>query len=203
MHAALAASVRAADHPTLRLPLDAAALLARVMAGQTQGAVAEVQRLIEALKPSPVLTGPNWVEASGQVARAALALHRPDLAAMALRPLQDREAQPWLEQHTALRTRIAQWQAGLDRARGALPASITALRQRIAYLDDQPQPEPLPHWTAQLDLALSLARAGQPVAEALARADALRPGWLASHPLDDLRRDLEAGKTAGHWEGRF
>jgi serine/threonine protein kinase len=202
VHAALATSVRAADHPTLRLPLDAAALLARVNAGQTQGAVAEVQRLTLALKPSPVLTGPNWVEASGHVVRAALALRRADLAAAALLPLRDLEAQPWLDRHAGLQTRIGQWEAELDRARGALPASITALRRRVAYLDGQPQPEPLPHWAAQLDLALSLARAGQPVTDALARADALRPAWLASHPLDGLRRELESG-TAGHWEGQF
>lgn len=203
VHEALLASVRAADHPTLRLPLDAAALLARVNAGQTAGAVAEVQRLTEALRPSPVLTGPNWVMATGQVVRAALALQRPDLAGMALAPLQDAEAQPWLQKHAALQSLIAQWQGELDRQRGALPASIAALQRRVAYLDSLPQPEPLQHWAAQLDLALSLRLAGQPVAAALARADALRPAWLQAAPLDRLRRELDGPAPPGAWDGQF
>ncbi|CAM3736867.1 serine/threonine-protein kinase [Roseateles saccharophilus] len=203
VHETLAASIRAADHPRLRLPLDAAALLARVNAGRSQGAAAEVQRLTEALQPSQLLTGPNWVEASGNVVRAALALQRPDLAGIALAPLQDLEAQPWLQQHAALQSLIAQWQGELLRARGALPASIAALRQRVAYLDGLPQPEPLAHWAAQLDLALSLRRARQPVAEALARADALRPAWLGSHPLDRLRRELDGPAMPADWDGQF
>ena len=203
VHEALAASLNAADHPTLRLPLDAAALLARVNAGRTEGAVAEVQRLTEALRPSPVLTGPNWVEASGNVVRAALALQRPDLAGVALAPLQDTEAQPWLQKHAALQSLISQWQGELARQRGAAMASIEPLRKRVAYLDGLPQPQGLPHWTAQLDLALSLRRAGQPVAEALARADALRPAWLASHPLDPLRRELDGPAAPGAWDGQF
>lgn len=203
VHEALAASVNAADHPTLRLPLDAAALLARVNAGRTQGAATEVQRLTEALRRSTTLDGPNWVEASGQVVRAALALQRPDLAGNALAPLQDPEAHPWLTRHAALQSLIAQWQGELLRQRGALPASIASLRQRVAYLDGLPQPEPLPHWAAQLDLAVSLRRAGQPMAEALARADALRPAWLASHPLDRLRRELEGPAMPGDWDGQF
>lgn len=203
VHEALTARVSATDLPVLRLPLDAAALLARVNAGLTQGAAAEVQRLTEALRPSPLLDGPNWVEASGQVVRAALALQRADLAGAALAPLQDVEAQPWLQRHAALQSLIAQWQGELLRQRGALPASIASLRQRVAYLDGLPQPEPLPHWAAQLDLALSLRRAGEPVAEALARADALRPTWLASHPLDRLRRELEGPAAPEDWDGQF
>ncbi len=203
VHQALAASLKVADHPTLRLPLDAAALLARVNAGQTQGAAAEVQRLTEALRPSPVLTGPNWVEATGNVVRAALALQRADLAGEALAPLQDGEAQPWLQRHAALQSLISQWQGELLRERGALPSSIAALERRVAYLDSLPQPAPLPHWEAQLDLALSLRLAHQPVEAALARADALRPVWLVSHPLDRLRRELEAPSPPGHWDGQF
>lgn len=203
VHAALAATVREADHPTLRLPLDAAALLARVNAGQTQGAAAEIARLTEALRPSPVLTGPNWVEASGNVVRAALALHRADLAAAALAPLQDEAAQPWLARHEALQSRIAQWQGELQRLSGAPLTSIEALRRRVVYLDRLPQPQGLPHWAAQLDLALSLRLAGQPVGDALARADALRPAWLASHPLDKLRDELAGSTTPGAWDGRF
>ncbi|MCE4553691.1 serine/threonine-protein kinase [Roseateles cellulosilyticus] len=203
VHDALLASVRTADHPTLRLPLEAAALLARVNAGQTEGAAAEVQRLTEALRPSPVLSGPNWVMATGQVVRAALALQRPDLAGMALVTLQDAEAQPWLQRHAALQSLISQWQGELDRQRHALPASIAALQRRVAYLDGLPQPEPLRHWAAQLDLALSLRLAGQPVSAALARADALRPAWLPTSPLDRLRRELDAPAPPGRWDGQF
>ncbi|HEV6965359.1 serine/threonine-protein kinase [Roseateles sp.] len=203
VHEALAAHVHAGDPPGLRLPLDAAALLARVLAGQTQGAAAEVQRLTEALRPLPLLTGPNWVEATGRVVRAALALQRPDLAGAALAPLQDLEAQPWLQRHAALQSQIAQWQGELARQRGAALSSLEPLRRRVAYLDSLPQPQGLPHWAAQLDLALSLRRAGQPVAEALARADALRPAWLPQHPLDGLRRELEQPAAPGAWDGRF
>lgn len=203
VHDALAASVRAADHPALRLPLDAAALLARVNAGQTQGAAAEVQRLTEALRPSPALTGPTWVEASGNVVRAALALQRPDLAGNALAPLQDLEAQPWLQRDAALRSLVAQWQGELARQRGAALASLEPLRQRLAYLDSLPEPQGLPHWAAQLDLALSLRLADQPVGPALTRADALRPAWLSSHPLDRLRRELDGSAKPGAWDGQF
>jgi eukaryotic-like serine/threonine-protein kinase len=71
----------------------------------------------------------------------------------------------------------------------------------VALLDSLAQPQGLPHWRAQLDLAVSLA--GTPeLAEALQRADALRPDWLAGHPLDQLRRELEAGKTRS-WDGQF
>jgi len=203
VHEALATSLSSADHPTLRLPLDAAALLARVNAGQTQGAAAEVQRLTEALRPSPVLTGPTWVEATGNVVRAALALQRPDLAGMALAPLQDNEAQPWLQRHAALQSLISQWQGELARQRGAAMASIEPLRKRVAFFDGLPQPEPLPRWAAQLDLALSLRLAGQPVDQALARADELRPKWLESHPLDRLRREVESPSKPGVWDGQF
>ena len=203
VHEALATSVRAADHPTLRLPLETAALLARVNAGQTQGAVADIQRLTVALRPSPVLTGPGWVDASGNVVRAALAQRRADLASQALAPLLDAEAQPWLQRHAALQSRISQWQGELARLRGDLPASIEALRRRVAYLDGLPQPQGLLHWTAQLDLALSLRRAGQPVADALVRADALRPTWLASHPLDGLRHELDGPAMPHAWAGQF
>jgi serine/threonine-protein kinase len=203
IHQALAAKLHEADHPTLRLPLEAAALLARVNAGRTQGAVAEVTRLTNALKPSPVLTGPNWVEASGNVARAALALRRADLAAAALAPLQDTSAQPWLAGHAALQSRITQWQGELQRLRGAPLTSLEPLRRRVAYLDSLPQPQGLPHWAAQLDFALSLRLAGQPVADALTRADALRPAWLQSHPLDRLRDELAGTAVPGRWDGQF
>jgi len=203
VHQALAASLKGADHPTLRLPLEAAALLARVNAGQTQGAAAEVKRLTDALRPGPVLTGPNWVEATGQVVRAALALQRPDLAGMALAPLQDAEAQPWLQRHAALQSLILQWQGELARQRGAVLASVEPLRRRVAYFDAVAQPDPLPHWAALLNLALSQRLAGQPAEPTLARADALRPAWLASHPLDRLRRELDGPAKPGAWDGQF
>jgi serine/threonine-protein kinase len=150
-----------------------------------------------------VLTGPNWVEATGNVVRAALALQRPDLAGMALAPLQDGEAQPWLQRHAALQSQISQWQGELARQRGAALASIEPLRRRVAYFDAVAQPEPLPHWAAQLNLALSQRLAGQPTDATLARADALRPAWLASHPLDRLRRELDGPVKPGAWNGQF
>lgn len=203
VHQAIAAALHDADPPTLRLPLQAAALLARVNAGQTQGAAADIKRLTEALRPSGLLTGPAWVEATGNVVRAALALQRPDLAGMALAPLQDTEAQPWLQRHAGLQSLISQWQGELTRQRGAALASIEPLRRRVAYFDALAQPEPLPHWAAQLDLALSLRLAGQPAEATLARADALRPAWITSHPLDRLRQELQGGAPPGHWEGQF
>ncbi|MGQ3094764.1 MAG: hypothetical protein ACT6RP_15015, partial [Roseateles sp.] len=65
-----------------------------------------------------------------------------------------------------------------------------------------PAPQGLPHWRAQLNLAASLA--GTPeAAAALARADALRPGWLAAHPLDALRAELGRGQWRASWAGQF
>jgi serine/threonine-protein kinase len=72
----------------------------------------------------------------------------------------------------------------------------------VALLDSLPAPQGLPHWRAQLDLAASLVGTPQ-AADALARADALRPAWLAPHPLDGLRAELGRGQWQARWAGQF
>jgi len=195
----------AARHPTLRLPGESAALLAHALAQPERAAdwLPAARRMAEELAGSSDISGPPWAEAGLALARAGLRLGDLALAQQALAPLQDLKAQSWLNVHRQLRSRIDQTAGELARARGQREAGLPALRQRVALLDALPQPQGLPHWRAQLDLAASLA--GTPeAAEALKRADALRPTWLGSHPLDALRRELESGSKPGaRWEGQF
>jgi hypothetical protein len=116
--------------------------------------------------------------------------------------LQNLQAQPWLQAHQQLRSRIGQLAGELARARGQREASIGLLRQRVAQLDALPPPQGLPHWRAQLDLAASLVGTAD-AAEALRRADLLRPAWLPPHPLDGLRAELGRGLWRPAWAGQF
>ncbi|PTT90965.1 hypothetical protein DBR42_04840, partial [Pelomonas sp. HMWF004] len=193
----------AARHPVLRLPRESAALLAQALAEPLRAStwLPTAHRLADELAQSKDITGPPWAEASLAVVRVGLRLGDLGLAARALAPLQDLQAQPWLKQHEQMRSRVAQLAGELARAQGRREASLPLLRQRVALLDSLPAPQGLPHWRAQLDLATSLV--GTPeAAAALARADALRPAWLGSHPLDALRQQLSAGQ-AGAWDGQF
>lgn len=194
----------AAGHPTMRLPRESAALLARALARPERASdwLPVARRMVDELARSPDISGPPWAEASLALVRVGLRLGDPRLAERALAPLLDLQAQPWLAAHQQLRSRIGQLAGELARARGQREASLPALRQRVALLDALPAPQGLPHWRAQLDLAASLA--GTPdAAEALKRADALRPDWLAPHPLDDLRAELGRGQWRAQWAGQF
>jgi len=193
----------AAEHPTLRLPRQSAALLARALARPERSAewLPTARRVADELAHSEDISGPPWAEASLALVRVGLRLGDLNLAQKALAPLQNLQAQPWLRAHQQLRSRIAQASGELARARGHAPESVAELKQRTELLDSLPAPQGLPHWRAQLDLAASLAGTPQ-LSDALKRADALRPDWLQAHPLDALRRELEAGKT-GRWEGQF
>ena len=193
----------AAEHPTLRLPRQSAALLARALARPERSAewLPAARRVADELAHSEDISGPPWAEASLALVRVGLRLGDLNLAQKALAPLQNLQAQPWLRVHQQLRSRIAQASGELARARGHAPESVAELKQRTELLDSLPAPQGLPHWRAQLDLAASLAGTPQ-MSDALKRADALRPDWLQAHPLDALRRELEAGKT-GRWEGQF
>lgn len=206
VHEAMAAGLppEAARHPTLRLPRETAALLARALAQPDRAGdwLPAAHRLADELAHSHDISGPPWAEAGLALVRVGLRLGDLELAARALAPLQDLQAQPWLGIHRQLQSRVAQLAGELARARGDRDASLTGLRERVAMLDALPAPQGLPHWRAQLDLAASLV--GTPDAPAaLARADALRPPWLQQHPLDALRAELGHGQWRPQWAGQF
>jgi serine/threonine-protein kinase len=194
----------AARHPTLRLPRESAALLARALARPERAAewLPAGRRMADELAHSPDISGPPWAEAGLALVRVGLRLGDLALAERALAPLRDLQAQPWLQAHRQLRSRVDQMAGELARACGQHGASVSALRQRVALLDALPSPQGLPHWRAQLDLAASLVGTAD-AAEALRRADALRPGWLPHHPLDDLRAELGRGQWRPIWAGQF
>jgi serine/threonine protein kinase len=194
----------AAEHPTLRLPRESAALLARALAQPERAAewLPKARRVADELARSADISGPPRAEAGLAIARVGLRLGDLALARSALSPLLDLQVQPWLQTHSQMRSRVTQLQGELARAAGQRDASVAALRQRVQLLDALPQPQGLPHWRAQLDLAASLV--GTPeAAAALQRADALRPGWLHSHPLDTLRAELGRGQWRPSWAGQF
>ncbi|MFG6464436.1 protein kinase [Roseateles sp. DXS20W] len=206
VHEAMAAGLppEAARHPTLRLPRETAALLARALAQPDRAGdwLPAAHRLADELAHSRDISGPPWAEAGLALARVGLRLGDLALAQRALAPLQDLQAQPWLGIHRQLQSRVAQLAGELARARGDRGASLAGLRERVALLDALPAPQGLPHWRAQLDLAASLV--GTPdAAAALARADALRPPWLQPHPLDALRAELGRGQWRPQWAGQF
>ena len=194
----------AAGYPTLRLPRESVALLARALAQPERASdwLPAARRMADELAHSGDITGPPWAEAGLALARVGLRLNDLALAQRALAPLQDLQAQPWLVQHRQLHSRVDQLAGELARAQGDAAASRPALRQRVALLDSLPAPQGLPHWRAQLDLAASLIGTPQ-AAKALARADALRPAWLPPHPLDGLRAELGRGQWQARWAGQF
>jgi serine/threonine-protein kinase len=194
----------AAEHPALRLPRASAALLARALAqpGRAAEWLPAARRVADELARSRDISGPPWAEAGLAVVRVGLRLGDLDLAQRALAPLQDLQAQPWLRAHQQLRSRVDELGGELARARGQAAASLPLLQARVALLDALPPPQGLPHWRAQLDLAASLV--GTPrAAEALRRADALRPAWLPPHPLDGLRAELGRGQWRPQWAGQL
>lgn len=194
----------AARHPTLRLPRESAALLARALAQPERAAewLSAAHRMTDELAQSTDISGPPRTEASLALVRLGLRLNDLDLAERALAPLRNLQTQPWLAAHRQLQSRIDQLAGELARARGQAAASVPALRQRVALLDSLPAPQGLPHWRAQLDLAASLVNTPESGA-ALARADALRPSWLPPHPLDTLRAELGSGHWRREWGGQF
>lgn len=194
----------AARHPTLRLPRASAALLARALAHPERERIwlDQARGMVDELANSRDISGPPWAEAGLALARVGLRLGDLDLAERALAPLRDLQAQPWLGLHRQLQSRIGQLAGELARARGQREASLQGLRQRVALLDELPAPQGLPHWRAQLDLAASLVNTPD-AAAALARADALRPGWLKSHPLDTMRAELGRNEWRSQWAGQF
>ncbi len=194
----------AAGHPTLRLPRESAALLARALAQPERSGewLPQARRVADELARSADTSGPPWAEASLAVARVGLRLGDLELARRALAPLQDLQAQPWLNTHEQLRSRVAQLQGELLRASGRRADSVALLRERVALLDRLPAPQGLPHWRAQLDLAASLVGTTAET-EALRRADELRPEWLAEHPLDALRAELGRGQWRPLWAGQL
>lgn len=194
----------AAGHPTLRLPRESAALLARALARPDRASdwLPAARRMVGELANNPDISGPPWAEAGLALVRVGLRLGDLRLAERALAPLQDLQAQPWLAGHLQLRSRIGQLEGELTRARGQREASVASLGQRVAFLDALPSPQGVPHWRAQLDLAASLA--GTPTgAQALNRADELRPPWLPPHPLDELRKELGRAQWRASWAGQF
>lgn len=209
VQAALAAQLpdAAARNPNQRLPREAVTLLAEALATPQRRAelLPRARALAAELQSGPVPAGPPWVEAMTSVLRAALVLDDLALAQQVLAPLQQMQASGWLRGYDAWRTRVGQLAGELARARGRPADGVAALRERVAFLDGLPPPQGLPHWRAQLDLAASLVAAGAPDApQALARADALRPAWLAAgHPLDALRQALGRGGPSAAWAGQF
>lgn len=206
VQAALAATLpeAAARNPNLRMPREATALLAEALdAPQRRAELApRIRALAAEMRPIPA--GPPWVDAMISLVRACLALNELQLAQELLAPLQQMQVEGWLHGFEAWRTRVGQLVGEFERARGKPAQGLQPLRERVTFLDRQPAPQGLQHWRAQLDLALSLAAAGAPdAASALARADALRPPWLGSHPLDRLRRELDTGTRTAGWEGQF
>ncbi|WP_457418331.1 protein kinase domain-containing protein [Roseateles sp. P5_E7] len=102
---------------------------------------------------------------------------------------------PALGQARNLMSRIALFNARLA---GTPEAWLAATRERVAYFDSLPEPLGLPEWAARLQLACALRAAGQPWAEALARAERARPARLADltaapHPLAGVAARLPAG----------
>ncbi len=197
-------SAAAVEHPTLRLPQQAALLQARAMAAPVNAALrTQAGALLEEIGATPAVSGPARVEACLALLRVGLL--GQDLA-LADRALTLAQADPVLQTSTALRSRSEQLRGQLLRARGDLAGSRAALERRIAYLDALPEPQQVAAWTAQLDLAATLVLLREPgAAAALARADALRPASLPDgHELDALRRALgEGGLAPGFLERRL
>jgi hypothetical protein len=105
---------------------------------------------------------------------------------------------PVLAQARNALSRIAIFEGRLA---GTPQAALAAARERVAYFDALPETQGLPEWAARLQLACALRAAGQPWADALARAEQARPANLASltaspHPLAGLASRLAEGLPA-------
>ena len=177
--------------PALRLPQRAALLLARALAGEA--VLAPARELLAEIEGAADFSGPARAEAGLALLRVGLLAQDLTLAERALTSLRH---EPVLATSAALSSRVAQLEGELRREQGRLDESRTLLARRVAYLDGLPDPERVPAWSAQLDLAATLVRLRDPQAgAALARADALRPAGLPAQPLDALRQALGRGAT--------
>ncbi|MDT9002055.1 serine/threonine-protein kinase [Paucibacter sp. APW11] len=199
-HEAMDAAAPAQQYETRRLPRQIALLLARALAGQPLQLAP--QALAAQLQASTLLVGPNRVEQWLRLAQLGLLLQDGGLADQALAALQ---AEPSLAGNPPQRSRYEQLLGERARQRGELGQALTLLHRRAAYFDGLGEPQYLPHWLAQLDLAATLLRAGKPeAAAALARADALRPASLPpGHPLDQLRQALGRQDFTASLDGRL
>lgn len=171
-----------------RLPVAAERLLADALAGRPDGTTAAA--LLAALRADRTLGGPGRLQVASAVARCALRLGDLALAAQALDLAR---SEPMLVTARALAGRIAQLDGQRLRAEGRWAESAQRLRARLAQIAAEPEPQPMPRWTAALDLAATLRAAGDPgAAAALAQADAWRPAALPpGHPRDAERRALD------------
>lgn len=177
--------------PALRLPQRAALLLAQALAGRP--ALEPARALLAEIDGAADFSGPARVEAGLALLRVGLLAQDLTLAEQALERTRH---DPVLRTSAALGSRVAQLEGELRREQGALAESRTLLARRVAYLDSLPEPERVPAWSAQLDLAATLVRLRDPQAGAvLARADSLRPASLPPQPLDALRRALERAQV--------
>jgi len=185
--------------PALRLPQQAALLLAQALAGQERRA--EARALLDEVAATGDFSGPARIETDMALLRVGLLARDLELAEAALAQLRP---DPVLRTSAALRSRVEQLEGELRRERGDLRASQALLARRVAYLDGLGEPQQVPAWSAQLDLAATLALLQDPQAEAaLARADALRPAGLPPQPLDALRRALGRGERPAPPSGFF
>lgn len=190
------------EHEGRRLPRQIALALTRALLGQPPGL--DLEQLATRLQTSTLLVGPARVEHWLRLAQLGLLLQDRALLERALAaPLQ--EPGVTLERLPALATRRLQLLGQWARQQGDLPQALAQQRARIAFFDGLAEPQYLPHWSAQLDLAVTLLQAKDPaIAAALQRADALRPASLApGHPLDSLRQALERQQLALSLDGRL
>lgn len=200
------------QHPSLRLPQQAQALLAAALAADPGRAASVLEAaapawraLLEELAGTPAVSGPARVETALALARAALcgmAQGVPGTAALADRALALAEADPVLATHGALGSRVQHLRAQWLRAEGRAPEALPLLQERQRWLAGQPEPQALDTamaaWATRLEFALALQAAGAEGAEldaAWDEASRRRPAALpAGHPIDTL---FEAPRAHG------
>jgi serine/threonine-protein kinase len=173
------------EHAAERLPMEAERLLAHALAhapgaepGHATGPASarapapvlpsDLQQATQALQASAAVSGPARVSAAQALARAALLVQQPSLAGQALAIAR---ADSVLHSHPGLASRTDQIESQLLRAQGRAAAAVPLLRQRIAWLSAQPEPDALAAWATQLDLALALAAAGEVAMRGTSGAD--------------------------------
>ncbi|RZL40082.1 MAG: serine/threonine protein kinase [Rubrivivax sp.] len=183
-------------------------LEARVLAagGADAAAVQAATQALAGLDAAALIRDVRRADGLLMLGRVALAPGAGAAGQALGRELQARLAalRPVLAQARNALTRIALFEARLA---GTPAAWLAATRERIAYFDALPEPQGLPEWTARLQHACALRAAGQPWAEAAARAEAARPVGLASltpapHPLAGVVARLPAG-LPGDCDWRF